>query len=129
MTLPTCSTRWCKAGSTTTDASTSPGCIHCSDASTSILFDGPGGNTNGCRATTGGRDGGWCASPDVIRRCLPTGNWACGPTAGQWERCALRGACTVLREPGGEIPPGHSPQLHAASVTDASGSPFCSDRY
>ena len=37
------------------------------------------------------------------------GGWACGPTAGQWELCELRGSCTVLREPRGEIPLGHSP--------------------
>ena len=37
------------------------------------------------------------------------GGWAYGPTAGQWELCELRGSCTVLREPRGETPLGHSP--------------------
>ena len=49
------------------------------------------------------------ASPDASQSCLCTGGWACGPRAGQWELCELRGSCTVLREPRGETPLGHSP--------------------
>ena len=37
VTLPTCTTKWCKAGSTTTDASTGPGCIHFSDSMNEYL--------------------------------------------------------------------------------------------
>src|SRR5208283_2034922 len=37
------------------------------------------------------------------------GLFAVNGNAGWWEPCESRGSCTVLREPGGEIPPGHSP--------------------
>jgi RNA-directed DNA polymerase len=72
-------------------------------------INGPNGNTNGCTAMTDGRGGGWCALRNARRSCLRTGGWACGPMAGQWELCELRGSCTVLREPRGETPLGHSP--------------------
>ena len=41
--------------------------------------------------------------------CSRTGGSAHVLTAGQWEPDESRGSSPVLREPGGEIPPGHSP--------------------
>ncbi len=41
-----------------------------------------------------------------------------GPTAGQSELGESRASCSVLREPQGEIPSGHSPFLSEAGVRD-----------
>ena len=72
---------------------------------------GHDGSTSGCTATPGGRRT-WLAS--VARRASaplrPLASWACGPTAGRWEPDERRRSRPVLREPGGEIPPGHSPR-------------------
>ena len=78
-----------------------------SGASTTISFVGPCGNTSGCAAAHAGRGDGWRASHDANRASSPTGRWACGHEAGRWEPCESRGSRTVLREPGGAIPPGH----------------------
>jgi RNA-directed DNA polymerase len=60
-------------------------------------------------AITARRSGGWSALRDASQNCSRTGKWACGPLAGQWEPCEPRGSRTVLREPSGETPLGHSP--------------------
>ncbi|RJQ90436.1 IS3 family transposase, partial [Amycolatopsis panacis] len=50
---------------------------------------------------------GWPCSLAV--RALEARRCAWTVTTGWWEPCKSRGLRTVLREPGGEIPPGHSP--------------------
>lgn len=90
---------------------TSPGCIRLSGRSTSTWSVGPWGSIGGCAAGSGGRGSGWRASPGVSPISSPTGGSACGREAGQWEPDEPRGSRRVLREPGGEISPGHSPGL------------------
>src|ERR1039458_4685357 len=109
-TLHACSTPSCKGGSTIMGASTSPCCSSFSGASTSTSFVGPCGNTSGCVVISPERWSGWRTSLDVILASLLTGGWVCDPTAGQWEPGERRRSRRVLREPGGEIPPGHSPR-------------------
>ena len=72
-TLPDSSIRSCKAGSTTTGASTSPGCTRSCDASTSICCVGPPGNTSGCAATCCGQRDGCKTSPDANQPSSRTG--------------------------------------------------------
>jgi hypothetical protein len=52
---------------------------------------------------------GWRASRDASHCCLHTGD-CCRGMAEQWELCEARVSRTVLRAPGGETPPGDSPQ-------------------
>jgi len=59
------------------------------------------------RHTTRANDG-WCASHDANQPCSLSGG-LCGLTAGQWELSESRGSRSVLREPEGETPSGHSP--------------------
>src|SRR4051794_17707636 len=105
MTLPACSTARCRAGSTTTDASTSPGCSTSSAGSTPTWCTGPARNTNGCATRSAVQWPGWPRSPDDLPACSHTGASAHVPTAGRWEPDESRGSRPVLREPGGANPP------------------------
>ena len=71
-------------------------------------------------------DNGWCASRNANLPCSLTGG-SCGPTAGQWELSESRGSCSVLGEPEGATPSGHSPAGlgcgHRRTLTRFSRSP------
>src|SRR3982751_1283818 len=96
-------------GSTTTGGSTSPPYIPSCNASTNIWCVGPAENTNDSAATQGGHGRSSRKLREGIRTCSLTGVSASDHPAGRWEPCKSRGLRTVLREPGGEIPPGYSP--------------------
>ncbi|MGH3479460.1 MAG: group II intron reverse transcriptase/maturase [Nocardioidaceae bacterium] len=99
-----------QGGSTTTGASTSPGCSTSSGGSTTTWCGGSAGSTNnGCATASDARWHGWPRSPGDLPACSRTGGSARVLTAGQWEPDESRGSRPVLREPGGAIPPGHSP--------------------
>ena len=77
-----------------------------SDASTTISCDGPSGNTSGCAATPGGRDG---AGERRETRTELFAHWRLvRPEAGHWEPGEPRGSRPVLREPGAQLPPADS---------------------
>ena len=59
------------------------------------------------RHQTKGRETGSTGSGERIPISSPTGRYAMA-TAGPWEPYESRGSRTVLGEPGGESPPGHS---------------------
>src|SRR5213592_2477847 len=109
-TLLGCSTASCKAGSTTTAASTSRCCIPSCGASTIIWCAGPAGSTSGCADARNEPSCSWPASPDASRKCSLTGVSDSNLLAGRWEPCKPRGFRTVLRAAGGEIPPADSPR-------------------
>jgi RNA-directed DNA polymerase len=90
--------------------STSPSCTPSSNASTITSSDGPARNTGGSEPAPNGHEPGWPPSLDVRPTCSPTGCSEHDPAAGQREPCEPRGSRTVRREPGGAIPPGHSPE-------------------
>jgi hypothetical protein len=113
------SIRSSRAGSTTTGASTARCWPRFSGASTRISCVGPNASTNGCAATPPRRAGSWSTSSDANPGCSPTGGLVCAPTAGRWEPGERRRSRRVLREPGGETPPGHSPGRVGLPTGDA----------
>src|SRR5262249_52061135 len=105
-----CSTPSSRAGSTTTGGSTSPPCTHPSGRSTSTSLVGPSGSTSGSGGTRDGHGGSSPALRCASRTSSPIGDSGCDLTAGQREPDEPRGSRPVLREPGGETPPGYSPR-------------------
>ena len=64
-------------------------------------------SSNGCVIKPKGRGIGLRSCFVQIQNSLLTGSYVMA-TAGQWEPYESRGSRTVLGEPGGESPPGHS---------------------
>ena len=105
-----CSTRTSVAGSTTTAATTSRLSIRPYGTSTASWHDGRIGSSSPCDGTGGEHSSGWRASRDVSHCCSLTGG-CCRDVAEQWEPDEARVSRPVLRAPGGETPPGDSPDL------------------
>jgi group II intron reverse transcriptase/maturase len=104
-------------GSTTTGASTAPGWSASCGGSTTTWSGGPAANTtSGCATASAARWNYWPGPPGAIPACSRTGGSARVLTAGQWEPDESRGSCPVLREPGGAIPPGHSPSARVHRI-------------
>ena len=72
-----------------------------------MSFAGRAGSSNGCATKLKGHGSGLRNSFVQIQSSLLTGSYVMA-TAGQWEPYKSRGSRTVLGEPGGESPPGHS---------------------
>src|ERR1022692_5074405 len=88
-------------------ASTAPGCSTSCGGSTPTWSGGHAGNTtNGCATASAARWNCWPGPHCGLPGCSRTGGSAHVLTAGQWEPDESRGSSPVLREPGGEIPPG-----------------------
>src|SRR5260370_10243932 len=99
----------CEAGSATTEPSTAPGCIPSHRASTSTWSGGPCRSTSDCAAGPSRPGPGWTLSVSVSPGSSSTGTSSRAPKVGLWEPGEGRPSRRVLREPGGAIPPGHSP--------------------
>jgi hypothetical protein len=98
-----------EAGSATTEPSTAPGCIPSHCASTSPWSGGPCRSTSDCAAGPSGPGPGWILSVRASPGSSSTGTSSRAPRVGLWEPGEGRPSRRVLREPGGAIPPGHSP--------------------
>ena len=98
-----------EAGSATTEPSTAPGCIPSQRASTSTWSGGPCRSTSDCAAGPSGPGPGWMLSVSASPGSSSTGTSSRAPKIGLWEPGEGRPSRRVLREPGGAIPPGHSP--------------------
>ena len=104
-----CSMRTYAAGSTTMAGSTPLRFIPLCGASMSSWRDGPTGSSSPYTGIKRGPSTGCSALRAVKQGCSLIG--ACfSDAAGQWEPYEARASRTVLRAPGGETPPGDSPQ-------------------
>src|SRR5208282_2582208 len=72
-----------------------------------MSFAGRAESTSGCATKPKGREIGLPSCVTQIQSSLLTGSYVMA-TAEQWEPYESRGSRTVLGEPGGESPPGHS---------------------
>ncbi len=89
--------------------STAPSCTPSHGASTSTSSGGPCTSSSDCGASPAGPGTGWPLPVSVSPSSSPTGTLSLPPEAGLWEPYDGRLARTVLREPGGAIPPGYLP--------------------
>ena len=87
--------------------------------STSISFDGPCRNSNDCAGKLPGLGPGWTRFDSTSPGSSPTGTFSRPPEAGLWEPYDGRLSRTVLREPGGAIPPGYLQKLVGPAVDEA----------
>ncbi len=113
---PRRSTLRCEAGSAITGPSTAPSCTPSQGISTSISFDGPCRNSNDCAGKLPRLGPGWTRFDSTSPGSSPTGTFSRPPEAGPWEPYDGRLSRTVLREPGGAIPPGYSPSTPAVQA-------------
>src|SRR5581483_8011001 len=115
---PPTSTRWPEAGSTTTEPSTAPSCASWPGASTTTWSDGPCRSSNDSGADTPERSTGWSVYTTTSQPYSPTGNSPHRYAADPWEPDDGRLSRPVLREPGGETPPGYSLGIRSRVCAD-----------
>ena len=106
---PRRSTLTCGAGSIITGPSTAPSCASSPGVSMSTSLDGPCRSSNDLGASTSGRWNGCSGCTAANRLCSLIGSLSHSLHVGLWGPDDERLSRPVLREPGGEIPPGHSP--------------------
>src|SRR5260370_1238015 len=93
---------------------------------------GHAASSSGCAIRPRVQEIGSTGSAERIPSSSPTGRYAM-ETAEQWEPYESRGSRTVLGEPGGESPPGHSTDSAAPTTSlapvCAAGAPQQADPY